>query len=279
MSPRRTPAALRSHAAPPSLRAAAALCLLVAAFLGACARHNVVAFRSDHHTTELASPAAPQATGMLHKSLTLAGREHKYLLYIPRGWDGAKPMPLIVFLHGRGECGTDGSRQGAVGIGPAALLDPEQYPALILMPQKPEQATQWVDHEALVLAAIETTQAHHAIDPDRISLTGLSQGGAGTWAIAARHPGLFSAIAPVCGYGDPALVAPAIKHLPIWALHGLKDNVVPAAQTERMAEALRAQGASPTITLYPDANHNAWDPAYRGEKLGLWLVSHRRNAK
>lgn len=206
--------------------------------------------------------------------------------------------PAIVFLHGRGECGDDGVRSIAVGLPAAAIADPARWPFLILVPQKPGFDETWESHEQYVLACIEWLIQAGGADRSRVYLTGLSQGGAGTWAIAARHPGLFAAIAPVCGFahreaprasgvgfGDDAQRADIARRLadarmPIWAFHGEKDDVVPPAHTRMMMQAIESAGGGDLakVTYFDDANHNAWDPAYRdhGAELAAWLLSHRR---
>jgi predicted peptidase len=149
------------------------------------------------------------------------------------------------------------------------------------MPQKPVQAAEWEDFDDMVMAELEAAQQELNIDKRHISLTGLSQGGHGTWTIGAHHPNLFSALAPCCGYihtrhasttPPPDLTAYLGK--PIWAFHGEKDDVVPPAESKDMILALKKahQTPDPKLTLYPDANHNCWDKAYRDEKLGQWLT-------
>jgi predicted peptidase len=151
------------------------------------------------------------------------------------------------------------------------------------MPQKPTEVEEWEEHEELVLAAIADVCAAWRIDPDRIALTGLSQGGHGTWLIGARHPELFSCLAPVCGYGPVRTIAPRVAALSVWAFHGLRDDVVDPAGTTaivqeirrlRSAAGLAADGVR--LTLYPDANHNSWDAAYGEPELPGWLLGHRR---
>ena len=151
------------------------------------------------------------------------------------------------------------------------------------MPQKPAIAEEWEEHEDLVLAAIEDVRASWRIDLDRIALTGISQGGHGTWLIGARHPELFSCLAPVCGYGPARTIAPRVAALPVWAFHGLRDDVVDPAGTTaviqeirrlRRAAGLAADGVR--LTLYPDANHNSWDAAYGEPALPAWLLGQTR---
>jgi dienelactone hydrolase len=216
-------------------------------------------------------------TGVLFRSITHRGTERKYAVYVPRNYEQGKNWPLVVFLNGRGECGTDGQKQLAVGLIPAAMLEPARWPVLILAIQKPDADKQWIEYDDYVMSAIAETRQQFAVDPARIYLTGLSQGGAGTWAIGAAHPDFFAALAPVCGYGDPTpALGEALKGMPIWAFHGGKDDVVLPQKTEALVNAVNAAGGSPKLTIFPDANHNSWDAAYRGQDLGPWLLAQTR---
>lgn len=223
----------------------------------------------------MTSPSTAQ-TGLLFREVTVRGQVRKYAVLVPRGYTPATPTPTIVFLNGSGECGTDGSKQAVVGLGSAALLAPERWPFIIIFPQKPSSADLWVDHDDLVMATLDATRREFAVDDTRLYLTGLSQGGRGTWEIAARHPRLFAAIVPVCGFGDPEPLGPALKDMPVWAFHGEKDNVVPAAKTRAIIDAISKAGGQPTATYFKDADHNAWDPAYRGQKIPEWFLSFQR---
>jgi predicted peptidase len=231
--------------------------------------------------------------GLAFRRVEGGGRGLDYAVYVPRDADVSKPMPLVVFLHGRMESGTDGVKQTSVGLLPAMLNKPEEWPFVVLMPQKPEQAMTWESQKDLVLAMIDRECAERKIDLDRIYLTGLSQGGAGTWAIAAAFPERFAAIAPVCGFGETAGVGEKLANMPIWAFHGEKDDVIPFAQSVALVDTVKAARGKlpadgkaaatvvpePKLTLYPDAKHNSWDNAYRSEKLGAWLLSWTRGGK
>jgi predicted peptidase len=222
-------------------------------------------------------PKSPdiKPAALLVRSITVEKVAHRFAIWVPAGYDPKVASPCVVFLHGSGECGTDGLKQTTVGLLPAANADPAQWNCVIVMPQKPVQAAEWEEHEALVLGCLEEARRELNIDARRLSLTGLSQGGHGTWMIGARHPEVFSALAPVCAYGHPTTVAPRLVGKPVWAFHGEKDEVVPPDQTKRMIDALRAnrQSPEPRLTLYPDLNHNCWDRAYREEDLGRWLTA------
>jgi predicted peptidase len=234
------------------------------------------------------APAA-RGTGFVFETLHERGIEYRYAVYAPRGYDPARPWPLVVFLHGAGESGTDGTKMVAVGLGPAILRRATRWPAIVVFPQKPSEGTEWEEHEPAVLEMVARARQVYTVDPQRIYLTGLSQGGHGTWVLGARHPDLWAALAPVCGYvesrragtgafrGTVAELAEAVKALPIWALHGDADDVVPASETQAMIDALRAAGGTPKFSLLRGVNHNAWDPAYNDPALAEWLFAQRRS--
>ncbi len=216
---------------------------------------------------------APE-TGFLFKAIRHKDTDHRYVVYVPREYDSSKKWPTIVFLHGAGECGNDGLRQVSQGIGTAILANPSKWPFIVIMPQKPELRQSWREHAELVVAMLEATEAAYSVDRSRVYLTGLSQGGNGTWVIGAKYPERWAAIAPICGYGTPDEIAPRLKDMPIWCFHGEADNVVPPARSTSIVDAIKALGGSPKLTTYPGVGHNSWDKAYRDEPLPAWLLEH-----
>jgi predicted peptidase len=232
--------------------------------------------------------------GFLFRELSVGGRVYPYAVYVPRAYDPARPWPVVLFLHGRGESGTDGVKPIIQGIGSAILWNSERWPALVVFPQKPGEDSEWEQHEAAVLAILDTVRREYRVDDDRIYLTGLSQGGHGTWVLGARHPGTWAALVSVCAYaaahpraaklglppasfGAAEQLAAGIGDLPFWLFHGDADDVVPAEQTREMARALAALGHPPKATIYPGVNHNSWDRAYAEEELPRWLFAQRRS--
>jgi predicted peptidase len=225
------------------------------------------------------APGTTATSGLLFEHL--AGLPH--VVYVPRDYSPDKAWPCIVFLHGSGESGTDGQKQIAQGIGTNILWNADRWPAIVLMPQKPAREVLWNKHADAIMAALAQVRSRYSIDPDRISLTGLSQGGHGVWTIAAAHPEVWSALVPICGFvdsnratNDPAAIASRIKHIPVWAFHGDADDVVPPQQTVKMIDALRAAGAEPRLTIYPGVNHGSWDRAYAEPELPEFLTRARR---
>ncbi len=221
-------------------------------------------------------PAA--AKGFLAKTVAVDGKDTKYVVYIPANYDPRSPMPTIIFLNGRGECGTDGWKQVAVGLGRSILLDVNRWPFIVIFPQKQIATDNWEDEDAMVMAALEQTRREYNVDPSRIYLTGLSQGGHGTWAVAARHPDLFAAIAPICGWGDQS-IARKLTKMPIWVFHGEQDEVVSVERSREMERYLQEAGGSCKLTIYPGVGHGSWDSAYAEADLPGWFLQHRTETR
>jgi predicted peptidase len=217
-------------------------------------------------------------------SHSAAGTTYPYAVYAPPGLP--ENPPLVLFLHGSGESGTDGTRAIGVGIGRELLMHPEDWPAVVVIPQKPSRATEWPAHEAAVLAILDREVAAH--NPSYVALTGLSQGGHGAWIIGSRHAERFNRIAPVCGYvrtgsdrlaeaasGDPAFkrVGAALAGTPVWAFHGDADSVVPVQQSRAAVEAVHRAGGDAKLTVYEGVGHESWLNAYAEPGFAAWLLS------
>lgn len=215
----------------------------------------------------------PLAAGQ-HPKPPLAEGGYAYQLHLPPGAahaEAGERWPLLVFLHGSGERGSDIVRVKVHG--PPKLADRQpDFPFILISPQLPEEE----DWDLAKLDAIlEDALASLPVDPARVYLTGLSRGGHAAWRWAAAEPERFAAMAAVAGRGDPA-TACALKDVPVWAFHGDRDDVVTLEGSFAMARAIRACGGRMSrLTIYPDLGHNAWDPAYEDPALYLWLLTHR----
>jgi predicted peptidase len=195
----------------------------------------------------------------------------RYLLYLPPDYSEEKSWPLVLFLHGAGERGTDLDLVTKHGL-PKLIREGQDFPFIVLSPQCPEGT--WWDTEML-LHLLDETVATHRVDPDRVYVTGLSMGGFGTWELLLRAPDRFAAAAPICGGGIPYL-AEWFRHVPVWAFHGGKDPVVPLRASEDMVQALKACDGDVQFTVYPEAGHDSWTETYQNPELYRWLLSHRR---
>jgi predicted peptidase len=237
-----------------------------------------------------------QDTGQfLPRTLAFDGAEYRYQVFVPARDAGGRHPPVILFLHGTGERGSDGDKPVRVGLGPHVRAHASDFPAIVVFAQAPD-GRNWNGATAqLALAELDAASAEFDGDRDRTYLTGLSMGGYGTWELALMQPQRFAALVPICGAllppsderalfvtplageTDPyATLAHALRHMPIWIFHGAKDDLVPPQDDRRTFAALQATGADVRYTEFPDANHNAWDPAYAEPALWTWLFAQRR---
>ncbi len=213
-------------------------------------------------------------------------QSYEYLLFLPKGYDAEpqKKWPLMLFLHGAGERGTNVWLVAVHGP-PKLVRSQPDFPFVLVSPQCPPDQRWNPDALARLLDQIETA---HRVDKSRVYLTGLSMGGFGTWSLGIRYPDRFAAIAPICGGGDWLEVrlssrknGPALKTLPVWAFHGAKDNVVPLSESERMISVLKtaAGNENAKLTVYPEANHDSWTATYNNPELFKWFLQHQREGR
>jgi predicted peptidase len=189
----------------------------------------------------------------------------EYYLQVPVDQTDAA-LPLLLFLHGMYHADT----LFELDAPPRIALE-HGLPLIVLSPLCGDM--RWnID---TLLGLLDEIRALHPIDSARIYASGISIGGLATWELALRRPDLFAAIAPICGAGQP-YNAFRISHIPTWIFHGAQDEVVPVSVSEEMAEALRASGGEPFLTIYPDEGHRAWGRAYGNPDFWKWL--HAQNA-
>ena len=205
---------------------------------------------------------------------------YRYLLYKPKLKEAKKTnpkLPLLVFLHGRGERGNNLNQ--VKKHGPAKIVETKDLPFIIASPQCPRTDLWW--KPKIVAGLIDELLQKHPVDPTKVYLTGLSQGGFGTWATAAQYPDKFAAIAPVCGGGKKEW-AGKYGTLPIWNFHGDADKVVPVRLSRVMVDAIKQANGNVKYTEYPGVGHDSWTKTYRNSKLYDWFLSHSnrtRNSK
>jgi predicted peptidase len=197
-----------------------------------------------------------------------------YLLYLPEdyGKEQGKKFPLVLFLHGSGERGSDVKLVAKHGP-PKLVAAGKDFPFILVSPQC-SAGEGW--DPATLKRLLDDVRSKYSVDPDRIYLTGLSMGGFGTWQMAMRYPNLFAAIVPICGGGDANRVK-AIAKIPTWVFHGEDDPTVPIKRSEEMVEAMKNAGATDIhFTRYPKTGHDSWTKAYNDPKLYEWLLGHKR---
>lgn len=227
--------------------------------------------------TERSMAAGGQSEQVFQKQITKTV-ELKYLLHLPTGYgdNQDRKWPLMLFLHGAGERGSDLNKVKVHGP-PKLIEQGKDLPFIVVSPQCPA-GTWWTEQLDALTALLDDVQTRYAVDVNRVYLTGLSMGGFGSWALGCRYPNRFAAIVPICGGGEWFL-AERLKNVPVWAFHGAKDSVVPLRQSQEMVDALKRAGGNVQLTVYPEANHDSWTETYNNPKLYEWLLSQRKGGE
>ncbi len=239
---------------------------------------------------------AQHQTGFLDRTVSFGTTPARYQVYVPFGYTPDREWPVILFLHGAGERGTDGLRQTQIGLGTAIRRNAASFPAIIVMPQAPPDSI-WRGMVAeLAMAALRKTLKEFRADRSRIYVAGLSMGGYGAWTLALKHSGMFAAIVAVCGGllppthftaldvglggKDPyAELARRLGGTPVWLFHGAQDSVVPPEESRRIHQGFHQAGFKINYTEFPGVGHESWDPAFADPMLWDWLFRQRRSGR
>ncbi|HYE18893.1 MAG TPA: prolyl oligopeptidase family serine peptidase [Tepidisphaeraceae bacterium] len=212
-------------------------------------------------------------------SVSLGGATLPYRLYEPARVAPGQKVPLVVYLHGIGERGTDNASQGNSAGNLLAHTNSGRYASYVLAPQI--NTDQWfaggtnaTEAMNLTLSAVHEAMKNENVDTSRVYVTGISMGGMGVWDAIRREPGTFAAAVPVAGGYDPR-AAGAMTDVPVWAFHGGADSVVPVDETRAMVDALTGAGGNVKYTEVAGADHAIWDGVYAdaGNTLYPWLFA------
>lgn len=221
-----------------------------------------------------------------------SGLNLPYRLYVPENYDPSQKYPLVLFLHGGGERGTDNVSPLLNEPFAQTFFSPEvqaTHPSFFLVPQCPleviggdPQGEYWVNnfenyadgtpHPGFawdsyriadypvstslraVTNLLPTLQSEFSIDSNRLYATGWSMGGDATWDLLLRNPGLFAAGAPIAGLGDPTQAA-SLASTPLWVFQGALDDAAMPSGSQQMVAAIQAAGGNIRYTEYADGNH------------------------
>jgi predicted peptidase len=206
------------------------------------------------------------------KTEIIQKHELGYALHIPA--DIKEKKPLLIFLHGSGEKGTDIEK---VKIhGPFKYLKEHKLDAYVLAPQCPENE-EW-DTEVLYRLILKI-QKENNIDSNRIYVTGLSLGGWGTWNLAFAHPDMFAAIVPISGFVDLIQLEQTCKiaKIPTRIFHGLMDDVVNIDYAITIYKELKKCNSNVELTIFDDAGHDSWSRVYDNQEIYDWMFKQVRN--
>lgn len=221
-----------------------------------------------------------------------------YRILYPENFNPADKYPVLFFLHGAGERGNNNTSQ--LVHGGELFLNKKirkNFPAIVIFPQCPKDSywsnVQITSNQGkrsfnfqkggeptkamkLVLNLIKKVRSENYIDDDRVYAGGLSMGGMGTFELLRRKPRYFAAAFSICG-GDNVANVKKYRKIPLWVFHGAKDDVVDPSLSDRVVKELKRLGAKDVRqTIYPNANHNSWDPAFAEPELVPWLFSHEK---
>ncbi len=197
--------------------------------------------------------------------------ELNYFLSLPKV--GVEKPPMIVFLHGAGERGTDLDKLYTHAI-PRYIKEGMDIPAVVLCPQCPPNMV-WNNLVYPLKKLIDEIAEKYNVNKDKISITGISMGGFGTWDMGLNFPEYFSAIAPVCG-GGLSWRCERLKNMPIWAFHGDIDPTVPLKNSVEMVDAVNSYGGNAKLTIFHNVDHFSWDNAYLETNVIEWLLDQER---
>ena len=221
---------------------------------------------------------------MIKKNKTLSvdmNRSHqlKYLIYLPKDYL-TKKYPLVLFLHGAGERGTNLKDIEIHGL-PKLVRNGKKFPFIIIAPQCPLNLW-WSDPLPVDLLSklVNDIVMKYGIHKNNVFCTGLSMGGYGTLALSIKNPKLFSAIIPICGGMDIKNFFDILnlKDLPIWLFHGDKDEVIPLENSQSIYKVLKPVNKNIKLTVYKGVDHNSWDRAYDDNELYKWMLSHKETS-
>ncbi len=242
-------------------------------------------------------------TAFARRTVVVNGQSYSYRVHVPQR-NVARPVPIVLDLHGGGERGDDGDRHVAVGLGAAIAREPERFPLIGVFPQcRPEYIGFCGDMAVVALGALEQATLEFEADRRRTYLTGLSMGASSACFLAVSHPNRFAAMALVCGSitfaptDDPPelphedrplfrsmfraadradFIARRLRHVPVWMFHGSDDSISPPEDSRSLARSLTRVGAEVRYTEYAGLGHESWDRAYAEPELLPWLLSQHR---
>lgn len=205
---------------------------------------------------------------------------YDYLLHIPQGYhDFAGPMPLLIFLHGAGEVGTNPQtleNRAPFYFTREANID---FPCISVTPVcPPGPEKRWEPYRVIATLdqVLTETRFRFSVDPARVYLTGYSMGGFGTFETAMEYPDHFAAIVPVAGGGEPSKVE-KLQGIPTWVFHGEQDKTVPLPSSALVVEAMKQNGhKNVQVTVIAGAGHGIVRQVYTDRKLYDWLLDKRK---
>jgi predicted peptidase len=244
---------------------ATSLVLLLAVLAGCGGNGGAVAGSTGHF---------PEKTGFVERQLKLDGQERTYWVFVPPNYERNRMYPGVLFLHGLFEKGNGGSKVLGAGLGPVIARNPEGWPFITIFPQS-DGTWQGDERARLAIAALEDAEKHYSIDPDRVTLAGLSYGGLGVWEIGARHCERFAALVPVSAVASTE--AQLVTSVPVWAFNSRNDPFVSAEHAKQLCDSVKANGGKARMTEFMGDTHDCWPQVVDESEVIGWMLVQRRD--
>jgi predicted esterase len=218
--------------------------------------------------------------GFIQRTITRGDRTRKYAMFVPTNYNANSKYPAIIFLHGVGEGGSDASKNLTVGLAPFVADQMSTFPFICIFPQSESGGWDENSQAAMdVIAALDDASKAYNIDQDRVSLTGLSTGGYGTYAIGAKYKERFAALIPMASNASAEKYAGDLVNMPIRAYCNASDMFGGFGGNDRgMVERIKSLGGKNCeFTQTGDGGHDCWDGVYGSGELFGWLLQQRRH--
>lgn len=215
-----------------------------------------------------------------------------YRMLSPEEIESGEKYPLVIFLHGSGERGSDNEKQ--LTHGASTFSNPaneDKYPSYVVFPQCKERT--WTEKfsarsfmpgapdpqitktEEALIDMINDLATTYPIDKNRIYIIGISMGGIATYDLACRYPELFAAAVPICGAVNPDRLSEA-RNVNFLIFHGEDDEEIPAICSREAYKTLSAAGAKVEYIEFAGLGHDCWTSAFNYPNFLPWLYSQSK---
>ncbi|MBQ4278743.1 MAG: prolyl oligopeptidase family serine peptidase [Rikenellaceae bacterium] len=224
----------------------------------------------------------------------IGGDTLRYRVMYPENYEAGKKYPMVLFLHGLGESGSDNELQLRFGAGQFANpVNRERYPAIVIFPQCPV-GKYWLDMRpasfdesgmteqpfagpmTLVWDLVQSYADTARVDRDRIYVMGLSMGGMGTYDLVCRFPDFFAAAVPICGAANTRRLEAPARSVAFRIYHGDADPIVPVEASRRAYKALKRYGAQVEYFEFPGVWHDSWSWTFLQPGFLDWVFSQKK---
>jgi predicted peptidase len=245
-------------------------CLLVTGFLSLVGCNGA-------RDTAISMLEKDRPKGFMIETINNSGRERKYGMFVPLSYDPKIKYPVIIFLHGLGEGGNDSKANLKVGLAPFVADRAGDFPFIVLFPQSPNGSWGEDSEQASdVIAILDEVSRKYSVDQDRVSLTGLSTGGYGTWAIGAKHKDRFAALVPMGSSASATKYCEQLVNMPIRSYHNNGDWAAAMWNDTSMVDRINMLGGHAEMFKTDGSGHNCWEIAYGETDMLEWLLTQRR---